>query len=199
MDKRFDKLNKKISALDPRFRAKIEELFSAMTESVSLLYDAATRDEKTGLYNSRFFENMLDMEFEKAGRGQQKLSLFIIDIDFFKKVNDKHGHIKADEFLVRLSKILQKQFRRSDVVSRFGGEEFIILLPETNIEKAKRITSRLRSAVKSDKILKKHGITISGGLTQYKKGDTKKKLKKRADKALYKAKNTGRDKFVVLK
>ena len=199
MDKRFDKLNKKISALDPQFRKKIEELFSAMTESVSMLYDAATHDEKTGLYNSRFFENMLDMEFEKADRGQQKLSLLIIDIDFFKKVNDKYGHIKSDEFLIRIAKILQKQFRKSDIVSRFGGEEFFILLPETNLEKAKRISSRLKSKIKSDKMLKRHGITVSGGLTQYKKKDTKKKLNQRADKALYKAKHSGRDRFVVLK
>jgi len=199
MDKKFDKLDKKISALDPRFRKKMEGLFSAMTESVSMLYEAATHDEKTGLYNSRFFENILDMELEKAGRGHQKLSLFIIDIDFFKKINDKYGHLKADEFLVRLSKILQKQFRRSDIVSRFGGEEFFILLPETNLEKARKIISRLKSKVNSDRVLKKHGITISGGLTQYKRRDTKKKFKQRADKALYQAKHTGRDKFVVLK
>ena len=199
MDKKFDKLNKKISALDPRFRKKIEELFVAMTESVSMLYDAATHDEKTGLYNNRFFENMLDMEIEKAGRGHQKLSLFIIDIDYFKEINDKYGHLKADELLARLAKVLNKQFRRSDIVSRFGGEEFFILLPETDLEKAKKITARLRTAIKSDSMLKKYGVSVSGGLTQFKKKDTKKKFKQRADKALYKAKHTGRDKFVVIK
>lgn len=199
MDKKFGKLNKKISALDPRFRKKIEELFSAMTDSVSMLYEAATRDEKTGLYNNRFFETMLDMEVEKADRGHQKLSLFMIDIDYFKEINDKYGHLKADELLVSLAKVLTKQFRKTDIISRFGGEEFFILLPETDLVKAKKITSRLRSKIKSDKILKKHGITISGGLTQYKKGDTKKKFKKRADEALYKAKQSGRDKFIALK
>ena len=199
MDKKFDKLNKKISALDPRFRKKIDELFSAMTDSVSMLYEAATHDEKTGLYNSRFFETILDMEIERVGRGHQKLSLLMIDIDYFKEVNDKYGHIKADELLLRLAKVLNKQFRKSDIISRFGGEEFFILLPETNLEKAKKITSRLRSKIKSDKILKKHGITISGGLTQYKKVDTKKKFKQRADKALYQAKKSGRDKFVASK
>jgi len=193
------KLKNKISALDPRFRKKLEDLFSAMSESVSLLYEAATHDEKTNLYNNKFFENILEMEIEKAQRGNQKLSLFITDIDFFKKVNDKYGHVKADELLARLAKVLQKQLRKSDVAARFGGEEFFILLPETDLERAKKITSRIRSAIRSDQMLKKHGITISGGLTQYKKKDTKKKLKQRADKALYKAKHTGRDKFVVLK
>ena len=195
MDK---KLRKKISALDPKFREKIEDLFGTMKESISMLYEAATHDEKTGLYNSKFFETILDMEIEKVKRGQQKLSLFIIDIDFFKKINDKYGHIKADELLIRLAEVLTKQFRKSDIISRFGGEEFFILLPGTDLKKAKKITSRLKTAIKSDKILKKHGFTVSGGLTEFKKKDTKNMFKQRADKALYKAKEQGRDRFVII-
>jgi len=192
MDK---KLRGKVSALDPKFKEKIEELFGTMKESISMLYEAAIRDEKTGLYNSKFFETILDMEIEKVKRRQQKLSIFMIDIDYFKKINDKYGHLKADELLVRLAEVLTKQFRKSDIISRFGGEEFLILLPETDLKKAKKITSRLRTAIKSDKILKKHGITISGGLTEFKKRDTKKTFEQRADEALYKAKKT-MDKFV---
>jgi len=195
MDK---KLSKKISALDPKFRERIEELLSAMSESISVLYDAATHDEKTNLYNNKFFENILDMEIEKAQRGNQKLSLFIIDIDFFKKVNDTYGHLKGDEVLVRLANVLKKQLRKSDIAARFGGEEFFVLLPETSLEKAKKITSRLRGAIKSDKVLKKYKITVSGGLTQFRKRDSKKRFKERADKALYKAKHVGRDRFVAL-
>jgi len=97
-----------------------------------------------------------------------------------------------------LAKVLLKQFRKSDIVSRFGGEEFFILLPETDLKKAKKITARLRTAVKSDALLKKHGVTISGGLTEFRKKDTKKKFKQRADKSLYKAKESGRDRFVAI-
>ena len=190
------KLREKVSALDPKFREKIEELFGTMKESISLLYESAIRDGKTGLYNSKFFETILDMEIEKVKRRQQKLSIFMIDIDFFKKINDKYGHLKADELLIRLAEVLTKQFRKSDIISRFGGEEFFILLPETDLKKAKKIISRLRTAIKSDKILKKHGITISGGLTEFKKRDTKKTFKQRADKTLYQAKKQGGDKFV---
>ncbi len=193
MDK---KLKEKVSALDPKFREKIEELFGTMKESISMLYEAATHDEKTRLYNSKFFETILDMEIEKVKRGQEKLSLFIIDIDFFKKINDRYGHLKADELLIRLAKILKKQFRKSDIISRFGGEEFFVLLPETDLKKAKKITSRLRTAIKSDKMLKEYDVTVSGGLTEFKKRDTKKRFKQRADKALYKAKQSGRDKFI---
>ena len=192
-------IKKKISALDPDFRKKIAELFENLNESISFLYEAAIRDEKTGLYNNKFFETSLDMEIEKAKRGYQKLSIIMIDIDFFKKINDKYGHIKADELLGNLGKVLEKEIRKSDIAARFGGEEFFVLLPETNLEKSKRFASRLKKAISSDKILKKHNLTVSGGITQFKKGDTKKKLKKRVDKALYQAKNAGRDRFVVLK
>ncbi len=198
MDK---KLGDKLSALDPRFRKKIQDLFDSMHESVSMLYEAAIHDEKTGLYNNKFFETLLDMEIEKAKRGKQKLSLIIIDIDFFKKINDTYGHMKADELLKTLADVIKKHARKSDIVARFGGEEFIILLPETDLEKAKRFSLKLRNLVHSDKMLKKYKVTISGGITQFrnKNNDTKKKFKERADKALYKAKEKGRDTFVMVK
>lgn len=189
-------LNKKLSALDPRFRKKINELFDSMHESISLLYEAATHDEKTGLYNNKFFESVFEMEIEKAKRGQQKLSLVIIDIDYFKKTNDKYGHIKSDKLLKKLAEVIKNHVRKSDVVARFGGEEFIVLLPETSIEKAKKFCLRLKKSIHSDKILKKHGITVSGGITQFKgERDSGEKMKQRADKALYQAKNKGRDRF----
>lgn len=194
------KIDDKLPALDPRFRKKIQELFESMHESISMLYEAATHDEKTGLYNNRFFDTLLDMEIEKAKRGKQKLSLIMIDVDFFKKINDVYGHIKADELLKRIADVTKKHARKSDIVARFGGEEFIILLPETDLEKAKRFSSKLRNLINSDKILKKHKITISGGITQFRKeNDNKKKFRERADKALYKAKEKGRDNFVALK
>lgn len=195
MDK---KLNDKLSALDPRFREKITELLDSMHESVSLLYEAATHDEKTGVYNNKFFENVLEMEIEKAKRGKQKLSLVMIDIDYFKRVNDTYGHMKADELLVKLACVLKKQVRKSDVAARFGGEEFIILLPETNLTKAKRFCLRLKKAINSNKMLRKHKITVSGGITQFKKNDTAKRVKQRVDKALYQAKNKGRDRFISI-
>lgn len=182
------------------FRKEIESIRQKLNPSqkryISLLYELATHDEKTGLYNTKFFDDILEME--KAGRRQGNLSLFMVDVDFFKKINDTHGHVKADEFLVRLARILKRTLRTPDVVARFGGEEFIILLPQTGLEKGKLITSRLRETIKSDHIFKKHGLTVSGGITEYKKGDTEKSFKERADKALYKAKQTGRDKFVAI-
>ena len=192
-------MDDKLHALDPRFRKKVEDLFETIIESFSSLYEVATHDEKTGLYNNKFFETILEMEMEKAKRKQEKLSLIIIDIDFFKKINDTYGHIKSDELLKRLADVVKKQIRKSDIAARFGGEEFIILLSETNLEKAILFSTRLKRAINSDAVLKKHNVHVSGGITQYREKDNKKKLKERVDKALYQAKETGRNKFVAIK
>ena len=123
----------------------------------------------------------------------------MIDIDHFKKINDTYGHLKADEMLAKLAKVLMNCARKSDVVARFGGEEFFILLPETQIEKAKKFASRLKTAIHRDVFLKKYKLTVSGGITQFKAKDDKARFKERADRALYKAKEGGRDRFEVLK
>ena len=192
------KMRKKIDTIDPRFREKIDELFETIYESISTLYEAAIHDEKTKLYNSKFFETILEMEIEKAKRKEQDLSLLIIDIDYFKKINDTYGHLKADELLIILAKLLKAKARKSDIVSRFGGEEFFILLPETNIAKAKKFASRLKKSISEERTLKKYNVTVSGGITEYKLRDNKKKFKERADKAMYQAKKKGRNRFEVL-
>ncbi|MEK6875504.1 MAG: GGDEF domain-containing protein [Nanoarchaeota archaeon] len=190
------KLNKKIiSPIDPSFRKKIWEMFELMDQSISLLYEAATHDEKTGIYNIKFFNDVIEMEIEKAKRGQEKLSLIILDIDFFKKINDKYGHLKADDILKKFANAIRDETRKSDIFARFGGEEFVLLLPETSLIKAKQFVKRLIKKVHNDKFLKKYKITFSAGITEFKKGDSKRKLMEGADKALYKAKKSGRDKF----
>lgn len=187
----------KLKALNPDIRRKIHKLLEDVNQSIDSLYEIATRDEKTGLYNHAFFKSVFEMEFEEARRGKP-LSLLIIDIDYFKKINDKYGHFTGDKILRKLAEILTNQTRKSDVVARFGGEEFIILLPGTPILKAHKVAERIRKAVESNKELKKYKVTISGGLTGYKKKDTNKKMKERADKALYKAKEGGRNDIEIL-
>ena len=156
------------------------------------------QQQKTKIYNYNFFQTIFKMEFEKAKRGSQELSLFILDIDHFKKINDVYGHIQADKLLEQLAKILTKIIRKSDILARFGGEEFIILFPETNIRKAKEVTSRIRDAIKEDKLLRNHKLTVSGGLTKYIKKDSTNSMLKRADKALYDAKESGRDRLIAI-
>jgi len=193
-----EEVRDKLNVLDPKFRKEIEKIFHNVNFSISMLYDAATKDKKTEIYNYSFFQTIFKMELEKAKRGLQKLSLFLLDIDHFKKINDTYGHFRADELLKQTAKILKKATRKSDIVARFGGEEFVVLLPGLNIEKAKEVTSRIKRYIEEDKFLKKHKLTISGGLTEYIKGDTASKMIKRVDSALYDAKKSGRNRLISI-
>ncbi len=193
------RLDKKISEIkDKSLKKKLKTTLKELNSSIYEVYIKAITDQKTGLYNNHFFETLLNMEVEKARRGKN-FCLFILDIDHFKKINDTYGHVKADDMLKRLATIVVKNTRTFDIVARFGGEEFIILFPETGLMKARRITSRIRNAIKQDFFLKKYNLTISGGLTRYRKDDTSSLIKTRADQGLYKAKNSGRDKFIIIK
>lgn len=183
--------NKKLDFISPKFREKIKLAIQHLDTSIDSLYELAVRDEKTGLYNHRFFKNIFSIELEKAKRGK-KLSLIIIDIDFFKKINDTYGHLVGDKMIKALADLLKESFRKSDVIARFGGEEFFIMLPNTSINKAKIVAERIRKKVLKSK-LKKYKITISLGVAEYKKADNFQRIEERADKALYKAKKEGRN------
>ncbi|MGC9309276.1 MAG: GGDEF domain-containing protein [Candidatus Nanoarchaeia archaeon] len=184
--------------LEPVFKEKVSKILKNLESNLYNLYDLATKDEKTGIYNHRFFDNLFSIEIEKAKRGKQELSIIIIDIDFFKKFNDTYGHLVGDRILKELAQQLQSGLRKYDLLARFGGEEFFILLPETSKEKARKVASRLRRDLHKNKQLKKYNVTISLGVTSYKERDSKKRMIKRADKALYKAKSAGRNRVEVL-
>ncbi|MFH1801836.1 MAG: GGDEF domain-containing protein [archaeon] len=171
---------------------ELVKLLEKVHLNINRLYHIATHDEKTGLYNHVFFKDIFSMELDKAKRGKP-LSLIVVDIDLFKKVNDKHGHVQADKILLKLAQLLERKVRKYDVVARFGGEEFFIMLPNTKTSKAKQIAERLRKGVMTDTFLKKYKITISLGVTEYLQKDTLQKMSKRADAALYHAKKSGRN------
>jgi len=168
-------------------REEFENLMEKLNNKFNSLYNLATRDEKTGLYNHKFFSEIFNIEFEKAKRGS-KLSLSILDLDYFKKINSRYGHIEADRILKNVAKLIKNSVRKSDIVARFGGEEFIILFLDTPLKKAEKIVKRINKNIKEK--FKRYNLTISGGMAEYKKGDTKNSMKKRADKALYSAKKT---------
>ena len=130
----------------------------------------------------------------------------MLDIDFFKSINDTYGHATGDKVLKTVANVIKDKLREYDIPSRYGGEEFCILLPQTNIEEASIVAERLRSAdeTKAIETLKEKedsnkniSVTISIGLSQLKETDMAEDLYKRADKALYEAKETGRNKVVV--
>ncbi|MDP4039720.1 MAG: GGDEF domain-containing protein [Candidatus Pacearchaeota archaeon] len=185
---------KKLNVLDPETRKSMEKILEDLARNINYLYTIATIDEKTGIYNNKFFNKLAESEIEKAKRGMA-LSLLIIDLDNFKRINDKYGHIIGDKMLEHFAKILKKTVRKYDIYSRFGGEEFFVLFPGTSMTRAKKVADRIRKKIELDTLMKKRGLTISGGIAQYKQKDNIKTLSKRADKALYKAKKQGKNRI----
>ena len=167
----------------------------------------ATLDALTGFYNRRQMEERIKQETASAKRKKTPLCAIMIDIDYFKHVNDTYGHAAGDFILKTTSKIIRSQLREYDIASRYGGEEFAIILPYTTKEEAVMVAERLRKAV-ADKVIniehvnKKNDtktiqITISLGIYSFKDTDTAQDLLMNADKALYDAKENGRNKVVV--
>ena len=182
---------------------------SATIERANVYAEAlkhATMDALTGLNNRRQFEIRLKQEYASATRQKHPLCAMMIDIDFFKKINDTYGHAAGDKVLKTVAGVIKEQLREYDIPSRYGGEEFCILLPQTKVEEANIVAQRLRAAVEKtvietydEKISenKKISVTISLGLTQLNEQDSAEDLYKRADKALYEAKERGRNRVVV--
>ena len=162
----------------------------------------ATLDALTELNNRRQFETRLNQEISAAKRQQTPLCAMMIDIDFFKKINDTYGHANGDKALKKLAEIIKVQLRESDIASRYGGEEFAIILPNTKLDEAYLVAERLRGAVEKDyvaiqsKDADKINLTISIGLAQYEQDSERDKMFNDADKALYQAKKDGRNKVV---
>jgi len=162
------------------------------------LHELATRDPLTNLYNRRAFEDAALREEAQARRSGYPLSLLLVDLDHFKRVNDTAGHAAGDALLVAVCRILLDTLRRSDVCGRVGGDEFCALLPATNHEGALRAAERLREAVRAtrfDVLAEINPVTLSVGVATLASGrvDSYDALVARADKALYVAKEAGRD------
>jgi diguanylate cyclase (GGDEF)-like protein/PAS domain S-box-containing protein len=165
------------------------------------LQEQAVRDALTGLYNRRYLDETLERELARALREAQPVSFVILDIDHFKEVNDTFGHNEGDAVLQKLATLLLSHTRVDDIVCRYGGEEFLIVLPNVNAEIAFQVAERWRkSFVGLTMPLGHHEIkvTLSCGISEFPTdGDTKEDLILTADKALYRAKQTGRNRVVI--
>ena len=173
-------------------------LLRKIDEQRAELTRLATLDELTGLFNRRFFMRRLKEEVERAARYQSPLSLLLLDIDYFKRVNDTYGHLVGDAVLVTLAAVLRATFRRTDVAARYGGEEFCALLTQTDLMGAEQVAERMRQAFASQPVELQDGtrlsVTCSAGVAEFGRdaGDSQTLLKV-ADGRLYRAKGAGRN------
>ncbi len=177
-----------------------EQLAMELKMANDSLRELAFRDGLTGLYNHRYFQEVLESELERAKRYNHPLSLLLIDIDFFKKVNDRYGHPAGDQVLQEVSNTMVKLVRRCDMVARYGGEEFAVILPETGLTSAKVLAQRVRRGIEQLEITcgeQTLSVTISCGIAGSENNQehpvTRDILIKHSDKALYRAKKNGRN------
>lgn len=143
---------------------------------INNLLELASTDPLTGLYNKRYLSEMLEREIKRAKRYDNCVSVVFIDLDSFKKVNDTMGHIIGDDVLQKVAQKMQKLVRESDILARFGGDEFVVILPNSDFDSAKKFVERLKLAISECLVFKSH-ISISGGIAQYPiDGDTGERL-----------------------
>ena len=172
-----------------------------LRQSVSNTLALAVTDELTGLYNRRYFERHLSILLQKAQEQDRDMALMLIDMDYFKSVNDTYGHDTGDAVLREFADRLRRNIRGVDLACRFGGEEFVILMPDTDFRQAQGIAERVRAAVAEKGFEAGNGrplkVTVSVGMALNEhQTDTPELLLKRADVALYRAKREGRNRVV---
>jgi diguanylate cyclase (GGDEF)-like protein len=178
---------------------KIKTLQDELKKKNIMLQKISITDDLTRIYNRRYFMQRLKEEYTRAARYKEKISLILIDLDNFKQVNDNYGHQAGDNILVKVAKLMKQQLRGCDFIGRYGGEEFIIILPYTDHTGACTLAERMRISLEQNpfKFGKKNVVvTLSAGISSYPESGTSsyEDLIRKADEALYAAKKDGKNK-----
>jgi diguanylate cyclase (GGDEF)-like protein len=153
----------------------------------------AAFDMLTGLANRMLLDTILEREIAQADRRSSPLCVAMIDLDHFKRVNDRYGHLQGDKVLFAVAEFLRNGIRARDVVGRWGGEEFLLILPDTDLSQATMVVERLRSNLASTQLPKVGTVTMSAGVAEFEANEGPASLIDRADQNLYRAKTAGRN------
>ena len=170
-------------------------LYERMAQQRNVAKKLSLRDALTGLPNRRYLNKKLSQEIKKFKQSHNDLHSAVLDIDHFKSINDNFGHKTGDVILREVASILENNLRTSDFIGRYGGDEFVVILPNTPKEYSFIVFERIRKIITDKKIGKKIFVTVSFGVTKAKSKDTPDTIFKRADSALYRAKNNGRNRI----
>lgn len=174
------------------------EVQRELEEMVQDARDASNTDPLTKLNNRNVMDVELPAMIQDTAASGMPVCLMLIDIDYFKQINDEHGHLFADEMLRQFSQVLKMSFRQNDMAVRYGGDEFLILLPGAELHQARTVAERFRDAVRENlRLPGGQGVTLSIGVAQWRAGDDLKAFISRADEALYESKRAGRDRVSV--
>jgi len=186
-----------------KVQLKIKSLQDSLKRSNLLLYEQSNTDPLTGLCNRRCFMGAMSSEFNRSKRNNTPLSLAMADIDHFKEINDTYGHQQGDAVLVDVADFLNTRLREYDRATRFGGEEFALIFPQTDVPQAVEVAERIRTEacdLSFGGILKDLHLTISFGVATFPRGDIRSvdDLIREADSALYRAKRSGRNRVETM-
>jgi diguanylate cyclase (GGDEF)-like protein/PAS domain S-box-containing protein len=190
----FEDTKEQLGNINKMMKNKVDELHSMTTS----LEKKATIDSLTGIYNRMKFEEIMDEEIERISVNGKDLSILLLDIDYFKAINDTYGHQAGDTVLKELSSLISENIKTSDILARWGGEEFVIILPGTNVDGAFQFAEKLRKIIKHNHFTDIGKMTASFGVGQLGEYETKSTLFEKVDKALYIAKNNGRNRVEKL-
>ncbi len=171
---------------------KMEEALSQQNE---LLKEMSSTDFLTGINNRRTLFEKLDYEMMRSKRTHEPLSVLLLDLDFFKKINDQYGHLIGDHVLAKTASLIKDNVRVTDIVGRYGGEEFMVILPDCSEHNALAVAEKIRSAIQAEEFENQIKVTISGGLKQY-DGESIDIFIELVDRCTYDAKNLGRNRVV---
>ncbi len=183
---------------------KIKHLQDELKEKNAQLQELSGTDDLTKLANRRRFMEQFTNEFARAKRYGSELSFLILDLDFFKQINDSYGHLAGDSVLIQVGNVMKESIRTSDLVARYGGEEFTLLLPETGSKGCRIYAERIRNRIETlefDAAGKQIHITVSGGIASYLEtgSNSVDELLRKGDGALYCAKKSGRNRIEIAK
>lgn len=183
-----------------RLRQRLQSQKQELAQAVVRIQELATRDELTQLYNRRHMRELIAEHGKRVRRRAEVCSIALIDLDHFKEVNDTHGHGVGDETLAGFARRAQAALRETDVIGRWGGEEFLVLFPGTRLAQAEHALKRLRTCLQADGVsgtVPQLRVTFSAGVTEYGSEEDDDTVIERIDRALYEAKSAGRDRIEI--